>query len=85
MNTHSDKVKLTVECTYDERAYIKMLAIRSHMTISDFILAHLRKDFPHIPNEETELAIEELEKGKGKKAESIQEFWKQMGVGPFGD
>jgi len=25
-----EKVKLTVECTLDERAYIKMLAARSH-------------------------------------------------------
>ncbi len=29
---HHDKVKMTFECTPDERAYIKMLAAKAHMS-----------------------------------------------------
>lgn len=30
---HKEKVKMTFECTIDERAYIKMLAAKKHMTL----------------------------------------------------
>lgn len=79
---HHDKVKLTIECTSDERAYIKMLAARAHMNMSDLILSYLRTDFPHKPNKETLKAHEEALKGKGVVSESLEEFWEQMGVDP---
>ena len=49
MSTHSQanaKAKVTFECTADERAYIKILAAKAHMNLSEFILSYLRKDFP---------------------------------------
>ncbi len=54
MNSHShahhNKVKVTIECTADERAYIKMLAAKAHLNLSDLVLSYLRTDFPKKPN-----------------------------------
>ena len=33
------KVRVVIECSLDERAYIKMLAARKHMTISEYFLS----------------------------------------------
>ena len=32
--THHEKVKITIECTLDERTYIKMLAAKAHLVPS---------------------------------------------------
>lgn len=32
--SHHEKVKVTIECTPDERAYIKMLAAKAHLNLS---------------------------------------------------
>jgi hypothetical protein len=71
---HHEKVKLTVECTSDERAYIKMLAARAHMTISDFVLNYIRKDLPHIPNKETLEAMKEIDEGQGTRCNQLMIF-----------
>ena len=80
-----EKVKVTIECTIDERAYIKMLAAKAHLTLSDFVLSYLRKDFPCRPNEETETAMRELDEGGGTVYESMDDFWNAMGVRPSAD
>lgn len=82
--SHHDKVKVTFECTLDERMYIKMLAAKAHLNLSDFILSHLRSDFPQErkPNKETVEAIQELKEGRGIKCESIDDFWEKMGMNP---
>lgn len=65
----------------DERAYIKMLAAKAHMNLSEFILSYLRKDFPeNTPNKETLEAMNECEEGRGIKCESIEDFWEKMGM-----
>ena len=80
---HLDRAKVTIDCTVDERAYIKMLAAKAHMSLSEFILSYLRKDFPEkTPNEETKKAMKESEEGRGIKCESIEDFWKKMGMKP---
>jgi hypothetical protein len=79
---HREKVKLTVECTSDERAYIKMLAAKAHMTISEFVLNYIRRDLPSIPNKETLEAMREIDEGRGIHCESLDDFWEQMGIKP---
>jgi NRPS condensation-like uncharacterized protein len=80
---HYDKAKVTIDCTVDERAYIKMLAAKAHMNLSEFILSYLRKDFPEkTPNKETLEAMKESEEGGGIKCESIEDFWEKMGMKP---
>lgn len=83
---HRDKVRLTVECSLDERTYIKMLATKKHMTISEFLLAPVREVIPcargHEPNAETVKALEESRKGKLESYRGLDEFWKAMGIDP---
>lgn len=79
---HHDKVKVTIECTADERAYIKMLAAKAHLNLSEFVLSYLRADFPRKPNKETLQAHEEALSGGGVDCDSLEDFWEQMGVKP---
>lgn len=82
-HAHGNNAKVTFECTQDERAYIKMLAAKAHMNLSEFILSYLRKDFPEkTPNKETLEAMKECEEGRGIKCESIEDFWDKMGMKP---
>ena len=81
---HRDKVRLTVECSLDERTYIKMLAAKKHMTISEFLLASVRKVIPlaggHEPNAETLEALKESREGNLESYKTLDEFWKAMGM-----
>ena len=82
-HAHANKAKVTFDCTQDERIYIKMLATKAHMTLGEFILSYLRKDFPEkTPNNETLEAMKECEEGRGIKCDSIEDFWKKMGMKP---
>ena len=81
-HAHHDKVKVTIECTADERAYIKMLAAKAHLNLSDLVLSYLRTDFPRKPNKETLKAHEEALNGGGVDCDSLEDFWEQMGVKP---
>lgn len=83
---HRDKVRLTVECSLDERTYIKMLAAKKHMTISEFLLASVREIMPstqgHEPNAETLEALKESREGKLESYKTLDDFWKAMGIDP---
>jgi hypothetical protein len=88
MTTYHGKVKLTVECSLDERVYIKSLAAKRHMTISEFILSYVRKEMPVNrrnlePNEETRQAMRDVEEEKNLgHAKTVEEFWSAMGIDP---
>lgn len=87
---HREKVKITIECTLDERTYIKMLAAKAHLGLSEFLLSYVRSDFPkerkpnqeRKPNKETMESNRELREGRGIKYESIDDFWEKMGMNP---
>ncbi|MCX6990941.1 MAG: hypothetical protein NTX49_07775 [Chlamydiae bacterium] len=81
---HHEKVKMTIECTLDERIYIKMLAAKAHLNLSEFLLSYVRSDFPKKkkPNKKTLEAMKEGRKGKGIACESLEDFWDKMGVCP---
>lgn len=81
---HRDRAKITINCTVDERVYIKMLAAKAHMNLSEFILSYLRKDFPQDkkPNQVTLDAMRESKERKGMKCESMEDFRKKMGMNP---
>lgn len=81
---HHEKVKMTIECTLDERIYIKMLAAKAHLNLSEFLLSYVRSDFPKEkkPNKKTLEAIREGREGKGIACESLEDFWDKMGVQP---
>ena len=80
---HHERVKLTVECSEDERSYIKMLAAKKRMTISEYILSFVRPKMPHEPNEETKRAMRDVDLGKTLgPAKTVKEFWAEMGIDP---
>ena len=85
-HSHEDKVRLTVECSFDERMYIKMLAAKKHVTISELLLGPLRKILPseksHEPNAETIEALKESREKKLVSYETVDDFWKAMGIDP---
>lgn len=86
LNKREKKARLSIDCSQEERRYIKMLAAREDKTISEYLIDLAREKMPHcahshIPNKKTIASIEASEKGSGiKKIESMDEFWKSMGV-----
>jgi hypothetical protein len=80
-----DIVRVVIECTTNERAKIKMLAARKHMTISEYFLSMTNEEFvgkQKKPNKETLEAMKELDEGRGIRCESLKDFWEQMGINP---
>lgn len=84
------KVRLSVDCTEQERMYIKMIATKNHMTISEYLLSFARKEMPkcaghhcnrnHEPNEETARVLKDTDQGKNLiEHETLDEFWKELG------
>lgn len=71
------KVRIALDCTPNQRAYLKMAAASQHKTLSECILS-----LCHVPNEETLAAMKEVDEGKGHSFESIEDFWEQIGIDP---
>lgn len=87
---HEEKVRLSVDCTEQERMYIKMLATKKHMTISEYLLSFARKEMPkcggnhcnriHEPNAETARVLKETDEGKNLiEHETLDDFWDALG------
>lgn len=85
------KVRLSVDCTEQERMYIKMLATKRHMTISEYLLSFARQEMPkcggyhcplgHEPNEETARVLRETDKGNNLiEHENLDDFWEALGL-----
>lgn len=84
---HQNKVRLTVECSFNERTYIKMLAAKKHMTISELLLASFREKMPPLetektPNAETIQALQESREVKLESYKTLADFWDAMGIDP---
>lgn len=78
------KVKIIIEISEHERDYIKLLANKKKMTISEFIMSYLR---PHIfqdePNIETQKAMLDVDERKNlTSCNTMQEFWQIAEVDP---
>jgi hypothetical protein len=84
MTAHSHRVKVTIDVSEDERTYIKMLAAKKRMTISDFIMSFVRPNIPHDePNAETQQAMRDVDERKNlTRCNSIEEFWLAVGIDP---
>ncbi len=82
--SHSHRVKVTIDVSEDERTYIKMLATKKKMTISEFIMSYVRPNIPHSkPNAETKKAMRDANKRKNlTRCATIEEFWQAVGVDP---
>ncbi len=78
------KVRLAIECTPEERKYMKMIAAHEEMTLNEFVLECVRQKIfectrPHTPNKNTIQALKEAEKGEGLiQYDSIDDFLRSM-------
>ena len=82
------KVRLSVDCTENERMYIKMLAAKEKKTISQYLLSLAHNAMPkkEMPNKETQKVLRETEEGKNLEShETLDDFWKSMGMDPNAD
>ena len=68
---HHHKVRVVIECSSVERARLKMRAAQKHMTLSQYVLDVTKED------------IRELEESDSHSFESLDDFWKQMGIDPY--
>lgn len=80
---HPHKVRVVIDCSAQERAYIKMLAARKQMTISEYFLSFAKEELsskPEIPNQTTLEAHQEALEDGGTSYTSMDDFWSDMGV-----
>ena len=92
--TSSEKTRLVLSCTEEEKRYIKVLAAIENKSISDYLLEKPRQkmpemqcDFPgcrsHEPNEETKKVFKDTDAGRNLESHnSLKDFWKAMGMKP---
>ena len=85
-HANSHKVRLTVECSEEERAYIKILAANRRQTISEFLMSPVKTMIPKRkksrPNSETIKALKESREEELKSYKTLDEFWEAMGIDP---
>jgi hypothetical protein len=87
--------RLVIQCTEEEKMYIKMLAASERKTMSDYLLATPRARMPkkkcslpgcdgiHKPNKLTEKVLRETDRGENlEHHDSLEDFWKSMGIDP---
>lgn len=84
MTAHAHRVKVTIDLSDDERMYIKILATKNKMTISEFIMSFVRPNIPHDePNAKTQKAMRDVDERKNlTRCNSIEEFWSAVGLNP---
>lgn len=91
----SEKTRLVLSCTEEEKRYIKVLAALENKSISEYLLEKPRQkmpelqcDFPgcsgdHKPNKETEKVFKDTDAGLNLESHnSLKDFWKAMGMKP---
>lgn len=82
--SHAHRIKVSIDVSEEERMYIKMIAAKKKMTISEFIMSFVRPNIPHSePNTETKKAMRDIEKKKNlTHYKNVNDFWADMGLDP---
>lgn len=81
---HAHRIKISVDVSEEERIYIKMIAAKKKMTISEFIMSFVRPNIPNpVPNAKTKKAMRDIEENKNlTRYKNIDDFWADMGLDP---
>ena len=79
------KVRLAIECSSEERKYMKMYAAHEEKTLNEFVLESVRMRLEkhsrvHIPNKKTRKAMENARKGNTTKAKDFDDLCNQLGI-----
>ncbi len=80
------KARITLECSFEQRKAIRILAAQQDKSMNDFLLSLVEKERQNCPlcatygpNDTTIQAIEDIENKVGNEEhESIEEFWKSF-------
>ncbi len=82
--SHFHRTKISVDLSEEEKTYIKMIAAKKNITISEFVMSYVRPNIPHsVPNPETKKAMEEIENNKNlTRYKTVDDFWADMGIDP---
>lgn len=82
--SHAHRIKVSIDVSEEERTYIKMIAAKKNMTITEFIMSFVRPNLPHsIPNAETKKAMKDIEGKKNLvRYKNVDDFWADMGLDP---
>jgi hypothetical protein len=82
--SHPHRIKISIDVSDEEKTYIKMIAAKKKMTISEFIMSFVRPNIPHAePNAKTKKAIKYIEENKNlTRYKNIDDFWADMGLDP---
>ncbi len=80
--SHTHRIKVSIDVSEEERTYIKMIAAKKKMTISEFIMSFVRPNIPHSgPNAETKKAMKDIEQNKNlSRYKTVDDFWADMGL-----
>jgi len=82
--SHAHRIKISIDVSEEERIYIKMIAAKKKMTISEYIMSFVRPNIPHSePNAETKKAIQDIKENKNlTRYKTVDDFWADMGLDP---
>lgn len=80
-----NKVRLSVDCSAEERQKLKVLSTLSGSTMSEWIMDAVRlrmdKEIKKLPNKKTQKALLESKKGKGVKCHnSLEELFEGLSI-----
>ncbi len=78
------KVRLAIECSPDERKFMKMSAAHEDKTLNEFVLECVRLrmykcSHSHVPNKKTKAALRSAERGEALvHFDSVDDFLKSL-------
>jgi hypothetical protein len=88
------KKRLVISCTEEEKMFVKMLAVKNCMSMSEYLLLPAHKAMSktcahhcmksHVPNEETARVLRDLDAGgELQDHETLDDFWKSLGLDKY--
>ena len=83
MNKEPHKVRLSIDCSPEDRQRIKLLCTLDHKTISEFVMEcvheRLHQEKRNLPNRKTAKALRESERGEGVETyDSIEALFSKL-------
>lgn len=80
-----ETVRLSIDCSREERKKLKILSSMADCTMSDWVMSAVRqriaKEIKKLPNKKTRDALIDSQQGKGvKKHNNIEELFEDLGI-----
>lgn len=80
-----EKVRLSIDCSPEDRQRVKIMCALSEQSISEWVMDAVRermeKETKRLPNRKTQKALVESQKGIGvERHNSIEELFEDLGI-----